>query len=65
MNNIKCGVYLRAPFISLEVNVGGGVYSRAALNRVNTVYAFPILSQSGLDTLFHDHLLSCIVGNYF
>ena len=24
-------------FISLEVDVGGGVYSRAALNRVNTV----------------------------
>ena len=38
MNNIKCGVYLRVAFVSLEVDVGGGVYSRAALNRVNTVY---------------------------
>ena len=37
MNNIKCGVYLRAAFISLEVDVEGGVYSRAALNRVNMV----------------------------
>ena len=30
MNNSKCGVYLRAAFISLEVDVVGGVYSRAA-----------------------------------
>ena len=38
MNNIKCSVYLRVTFISLKVDVGGGVYSRAALNRVNMVY---------------------------
>ena len=33
MNNIKCGVYLRAAFISMEVDVGGGVYPRAAFIR--------------------------------
>ena len=40
MINIKCGVYLRAAFISLEIDVEGGVYSRAALNRVNTVLKY-------------------------
>ena len=34
---VKCGVYLRVAFISLEVDVEGGVYSRAVLNRVNAV----------------------------
>ena len=37
MNNIKCGIYLGAAFISLKVDVRGGVYSRAALNLINMV----------------------------
>ena len=37
MNIIICGVYLRAAFISLDVALWGGVYSRAALNQVNMV----------------------------
>ena len=43
MNNNKCSVYLRKAFISLEVDVGGGVDLRAAFNRVNTVTTIIIL----------------------
>ena len=35
MNIIICAVYSRAAFISLNVALWDGVYSRAALNRVN------------------------------
>ena len=37
MNIIICGVYSRAAFIFLDVALWGAVYSRAALNQVNTV----------------------------
>ena len=40
MNIIICGVYLRVAFIPLDVALWGGVYSRAAFIRVNTVYNY-------------------------
>ena len=36
-DRIVCGVYLRAVFISLAVDIGGSVYLRAVFNGVNTV----------------------------
>ena len=36
-DRFACGVYLRAEFISLAFNIGGGVYLRAAFNEVNSV----------------------------
>ena len=38
MNIIICGIYSRAAFISHNVALWDAVYSRAALNRVNTVF---------------------------
>ena len=35
---LPCSVYLRVAFILLRVDVGGGIYSRVAFNRVNTVF---------------------------
>ena len=41
------GIYSRVAFISPDVALWGGVYSRAVLNTVNKVYT-PVLDYNGL-----------------